>query len=207
MPPLVVRYDRRRFWRALAVVWLVGTAAAALLASGAGARRSLLARLWEAVHLDPAVGTFLLYEGLTLAVVLYGAGHVLRRRDELRLEPGGLSVRESLGTYRVAWDNIEAADEYLGSMAGLRLRDPGALLATHAGSEEQRALLAAREPFGPYHLVFTREQLDCGLERFLTEVERCRRDPAARAALAADGAPSPADAGEPPAARGASPPR
>jgi hypothetical protein len=196
MPPLVVRYDRRRFWRALGAAWLVGTAAAGLLASGAAARRSLLGQLWSALHLNPAVGTFLLFEALTLAVVLYGAGHVLRRQDELRLEPDGLVIRDSLGSYRVAWENIEAAGEYLGSMAGLRVRDPAALLDTHAGTEEQRALLATREPYGVYHLVFSRDQLDCGLERFLREVERCRRDPSARAALAGVGGASPRDGGE-----------
>ena len=69
-------------------------------------------------------------------------------------------------------------------MAGLRLRDREQILESHAGTEEQRALLATREPFGGYDLLFARHDLDCGVERFLSAVERYRRSPEARSELA-----------------------
>jgi hypothetical protein len=183
MPPFVIRYDRRRLFRSLAVAWVIGTLAAALMASAATQRRSLLAHVWDLAGVPPAAATFALVEGLTLAGVLYTFGHALRRPDRIRLLPEGVEVRDSLGTYRIDWDNVAGCGPYLDSMAGIRLDNPGELLETHSGSARQRQLLETREPVGGYDLVFSREQLDCGIERFLTELERFRQHPDQRAAL------------------------
>jgi len=187
MPPIVIRYDRRRFYRALAVTWTIGTLAAALMGAGAEVRRTFLSRLWSWLGAPPGIATFALVEALVLLAVGYAALHAARRRDEIRLLREGIEVRDSLGRYLIGWDNLAGAGATAGTMAGLRLHDRARLLETHTGTEAQRALLASREPFGAYDLVFARQDLDCGIERFVSAVERYRRSPEARAELAEAG--------------------
>jgi len=184
MPPIVIRYDRQRLWRSTAVLWAVGTGVALVLAAQAGQGRSLLARLWAGVGAPPALATFLVVEGLTLAACGYAAGHALRRADLIRLLPEGLEIEDSYGKYRVAWDNIAATGKHLDSFAGVRLKGMEPVLASHVGTAAQRQLLATREPFGEYDIVFSREQLDCGVDRFLADLEKYRQEPASRSALA-----------------------
>src|SRR5438874_9043743 len=142
MPPIVFRYDHRRFRRALAVTFLVGTSAAFLMAWAATLRRSLLARLLAWLDLPPGVITFVLAEAVVVIVIAYAALHARRRRDEIRLLPEGIEIRDSLGRYLVKWENVAETGVSGGSMAGLRLRDREQILESHAGTEEQRALLA-----------------------------------------------------------------
>src|SRR5262249_36213100 len=133
MPPMVIRYDRRRVWKAAAVVTLLGTLGAALLAAGAAGGRTPLAALFRAAGLPPGAATFFRVESLTLAAALYAVAHAGRRPDRIRLLPEGIEVRDSLGTYHVRWDEIEGAGEYLG-MAGIRLREGADLLREHEGT-------------------------------------------------------------------------
>lgn len=182
MPPIVYRYDRRRLWHSLAFFAVFGLATSAGLAQAAGLGRGILARLFVALGLPPGPSTLVLGIAVTLAIELYVAAHTLRRRDEIRLLPGGLRVTDSCGVYLLPWDEIAAAGERH-SLAGIQLHRREALLAHHQGTPEQRELLATREPFGPYDLAFSREQLDRGLDTFLADVDRFRRDPRARAEL------------------------
>jgi hypothetical protein len=184
MPPIIIRYDLKRYQRALVATSLVGTAAAFLMAAGATVRRSLFARLWVWLDVPPGIATFVLVESIVLIAVGYAALQARRRRDEIRLLPQGFEIHDSLGSYLVEWDNIAETGVSGGSMAGIRLRDRARLVEMHTGSEEQRALLASRELFGGYDLLFARHDLDCGVERFLSALERYRRSPEARAELA-----------------------
>lgn len=189
MPAITIQFDRRRLLRALALTWVIGTAAAALFAWGAGARRSPLARLLGAWGIPPAAAAFALVEGVTVAAVVYGLGHALRRRHRIRLRTEGLEVLDSLGEYLIAWDNLEASTALPGPLAGLRWRDPARVLETHRGTDAQRELLATREPVNGCDVAFSREELDREIEPFLELVERYRQHPERRAELAegADG--------------------
>lgn len=182
MPPILIRYDRQRLWRSLAVTFVLGTVSAGILAWMSASGRAPLARILSILGVPPAPVTFALVEGVTLAIVVYVIAHAAHRNDEIRLVPEGVRVHDACGNYQVAWDEIAASGEYL-TMAGVRLRDRACLLARHEGTAEQRALLATREPYGEYDLAFNREQLDCGVPAFLAAVERYRSDPAAREEL------------------------
>jgi hypothetical protein len=185
MPPITIRYDRRRALRSLAFSWLLGTLAATVFGYGAAVRGSVLARALAGLGARPGVVVFVLVEALTLAGVVYTFGHVLRRRHQVRLTTSGLEIEDRLGRYAVTWDNLAGTGAIAGTLAGLRVRDPARMLASHEGTAGQRALLASREPVGGYDLVFTRDELDCGIEPFLTTVNGYWRAPECRADLEA----------------------
>jgi hypothetical protein len=194
MPPITIRYDRRRALRALAICWLLGTVAATVFGYGAAARGSFLGRALAGFGAQPGIAVFALIEALTLAGVLYAAGHVLRRRHRLRLTARGVEVEDSVGRYVVEWENLAETGTAAGPLAGLKVRDRDRLLATHEGSGAQRALLASREPVAGYDLVFTRDELECGIEPFLATVNGYWQAPDCRADLAEEPPP-----GAPPA--------
>ncbi len=183
MPPLLIRFNRRRVLRSIAIGWVLGTCAAFVVAAAAETMRTPAARLLGGLGLAPALVGFLLVEGLTLAAVGYSLGHLLRRRQCLRLTQVGIEIEDSAGAYRVDWENLAEEGLHPGPLAGLRVADRDSLLATHRGTATQRELLATREPVGGYDLVFTPEELDCGLDPFLSAVRRYRQEPVARQEL------------------------
>src|SRR4051812_47243670 len=170
MPAIEIRYDRRRHLRLLALSFLLGTVAATVFGYGASQRGSLLGRGLAAVGVPPGALVFVLVEGLTTAGVLYAFAHILRRRHRIRLTVQGLEIEDGFGRYDVPWETIAATGECPGPLAGIRVKDRAPLLQSHQGTAAQRELLATREPVGGYDLVFTREELDCGIEPFLAAV-------------------------------------
>jgi hypothetical protein len=101
------------------------------------------------------------------AIAAYGFWKSVRSTDRFRIAEDGLHVTGSLGQYVLEWPNLKELGVTAGGSLGVRVRDRGALLATHKGSAEQRHWLETMPPFGEWDLVFPRADLGVSPETVL----------------------------------------
>lgn len=184
MPPIVIRYDRARVFRSALIFWGLGLVAGWAVAWGASSGRLPLARLISIAGLPPGPIAFCLVSLPATLAAVYTVVHALRRENTVTLTPSGLEIRDSVGAYAVAWDNVAGCELYLESIAGLRLHDRSALLNSHQGSPTQRDLLASRDPVGGYDLTFGTHEIDCAPGALVALIDRFRSNSEARDQLA-----------------------
>ncbi len=95
----------------------------------------------------------------------------LRRAAKYRFSETGFQVRDGLGEYEIAWQNLEAAGTTAARSLGLRVRDREALRATHRGSGRQSEWFRTMQRFGEWDLLYPEAELGRPANELLAEIQ------------------------------------
>ena len=101
------------------------------------------------------------------AIAACGFWKSVRSTDRFRIAHDEHQETRSQNEYLLEWPNLKQIGVTAGGSLGVRIRDRGALLATHRGSAQQRHWLETMPPFGEWDLVYPRADLGVSPETVL----------------------------------------
>jgi len=97
--------------------------------------------------------------GCVVAIAVYAFRRSVRVAPRFRIDDRGLTVSDTGGDYTLEWSNIREVGVTSVGALGIRVVDRGAVVATHAGTDEQREWLRTAEPYREWDYLFDSSEM------------------------------------------------